>query len=50
MPEDGPLIVCVNIPLHSVPSGAYNRVLCSAATHHNMMLDPAVLCAFNFHF
>ena len=45
VPEDGPLIVCVNILLHLVPSRAYNLSICSAATHHNMMLDPAVLCA-----
>ncbi len=46
VPEDGPLIVCVHLLFHLVPFEADSVALHSAATHHNMMLDPAVLCAF----
>jgi glycerol-3-phosphate O-acyltransferase / dihydroxyacetone phosphate acyltransferase len=45
MPDVGPVIMWV--PFDDSPSTTNSHNIQSTATHHNMMLDPAVLCTFS---
>lgn len=43
VPKDGPIIVCVCPSVHQLLINGFYAL--RTATHHNMMLDPVILCA-----